>query len=238
MIALAILIPVGFIGLLTWILVGVRRGAVESFTLPAAASFYAHLFTIVGATMVLLGLANAARVVIGFINMNYAYSNPVSPLQSTLCPPGSTAPGCASSASLDLTPLRTNDLVLAITLVVVGLVVFLLHRLVARSARRFPGGLPAWVQRGTLVGFAVLYGSVALFALVGTVYGIVTFIVTPSDGTATVASPQPFGELVGVAFAFIPAWIVATLMLMRRLRAPAPAPPEPVAAAVQPPAAP
>ena len=219
MAVLGVLLPVGLIGLITWIVVGVRRRADEPFTVAAATSFYANLFTIVSVTLVLLGLATAAKAVIGFFDIGYSYRNPLQVASST--PLGATA------GSSDLTPQRTDDIALAATLVGAGVLLFLLHRLVARVARRHPGGMPSWVKRGTLLGFTVLYASAAIFALIAAVDGIVTYVITPPDGgvESALLGPGPFGDVVGTAVVFIPAWILALMMLLRRMRSPAPQPP-------------
>src|SRR5437870_1376547 len=123
---LSVLVPVALLGLIAWIAVGIRRSVVESITLPGGVAFYAHLLTIVAATIALLGVAQAVKVLIGFINLNYSYgSNGL--FSSSQCP--ATLPGCGSSSTTDFTPQRTNDLALAITLFAVGVALLILHRL-------------------------------------------------------------------------------------------------------------
>ena len=226
---LSVLLPVAFIGLIAWIAVGIRRSVVESITLPGGVAFYAHLLTIVAVTIALLGVALAVKVFIGFLNLDYSYGSS-GLFSSSQCP--ASLPECGSSSTADFTPQRTNDLALAITLFAVGVALLIIHRLLARAARRLPGGLPAWVQRGTLIGFAALYASGAIYGLVAAVYGTVTFVITPS-GASTVPTPSPFGDMVGAAAAFVPAWIVSFVLLVRRMRVPKPVPP-PVGATAQP----
>jgi hypothetical protein len=224
MIVLVLLVPVALIGLIAWIAVGIRQRATEPFTLPGGASFYAHLLTIVSVTTALLGIAVGIKVFVGFLNLNYSYSaSLLSSLSTSLSGLGTSSPPTPPS---DLTPHRTDDLALAITLFAVGVLLFVVHRLLARSVRRLPGGLPGWVQKGTIIGFTVLYASAAVFGLIAGAYGVVTYIINPADATSSSAlPPQPFGDVVGAAGAFIPAWIVTVVMLARRSRRPAPAPP-------------
>src|SRR5205823_3747659 len=134
---------------------------------------------------------------------------------TALCPPGTPAGQCSSSSALggDLTPQRTSDLVLGITLIAVGLLGFALHARLARLMRSEIGGDPAWVRWGALVGFVTLYGFAALLGLAAAVYGIVNWIVVPaSEATSNsfnLTAGLPFGEFVGTAAVFISAWVVS-----------------------------
>ncbi len=226
MTALVVLGPAGFIGLILWVVIGIRQRDSEPFTLPGAASFYAQVITILSSTMALLGVALLIKVIIGFINLGFSYGSGSLGISSS-CPAGVPASECPTPTSLDFTPQRTDDLSLAITLIVIGVVALWLHRLLRRSMRRLPGGAPAWVERGTVVAFTFLYAFAGLFGLVAAVHGIVSYIITPATaGTESlvIAAGQPFGDVVGAAAVFIPAWFVAALVLMRRIR---PHPPQP-----------
>lgn len=224
--AVIILIPVGLIGLIAWIAVGVRQRTAEPFTLASATALYANILTMLGVTVALLGVAVMLKVVIGFINLPFAYAGLSSSFGcsssggSTICP---TPPG------EDLSPFRTQDLALAISLIVIGVLAVLIHRRLARGVRGLPGGMPVWVQRGTIFGFAVLYAPAALFGLIATATGIVGYIALPKTPTSIslfgLGLSQPFADAVGAAFAFTTAWAVVMVMLLRRLRRPGPVPP-------------
>ncbi|MFN2582640.1 MAG: hypothetical protein ABR498_07860 [Candidatus Dormibacteria bacterium] len=227
MIVLFVLIPFAVIGLIAWIAVGVRKRVDEAFTNASLASLYANLITIVSLMLMLLGIAVGVKAIVGFFNLGYSYTTPTVfglPTGSSGNPSSScalTGVGC-SSASADFTTDRTNDIALAITLVATGLILLLVHRLLARAVRRRPGGLPSWVHGGTLLGMLALTAAGAIFGIVTTAYGIVTYVITPS---ASLHAPGPFGEVVGVVAAFLPAWIVCVIVLLRRQRQTEPLPP-------------
>jgi hypothetical protein len=242
-VVLAVLIPAAVVGLIIWVVVGLRQRAAEPFTLASATAFYAHLMVILTATAALCGGVLVVKAAFGFWNLNYSYG-----LQgfsgsssSGPCPAGAPANACAPvTPQFDFTPQRTQDLVLGLTLVVVGVAVAIAHRALARAVASLPGGRPVWVERGSTVAFTVLDGFGALFGLIGAVYGVISYVVVPAASSSTqgnffpiASGGQPFGELVGIAVVFIPAWVVAAVHLRRRLRAgAAPLPPPVPAAAV------
>jgi len=225
MIVLSVLVPLALIGLIAWIAVGVRKRADEPFTMASLAALYAALMTIVGVILLLLGVVAGARAAVGFINLSYSYSTPT--ILGIPTTSGSSSPSCSttgagcSPVSTDFTPQRTDDIVLAITLAGAGILILVIHRLLARGVRHRPGGLPSWVQGGTLLGLLVLTGAAAVFAIVSTAYALVTYFITPSSSTMQ----GPFGDVVGAAVAFIPAWIVCLIVLLRRQRLSHPVPP-------------
>jgi hypothetical protein len=228
MTVLAVLIPVAFLGFIVWFVVGVKQRSSEPPTVAAAAAFYARLVVIVGTTMALLGGAVAVKALLGFINIAWSYAgSSLGITSSTACPTGAPQGFCPPQPTQDFTPQRTQDVVLAITLVSVGLLAAAVHVVLGRRIRHRPGGSPDWVQRGSSVAFATLYGFAALYALAGAVYAIVTYIVLPSGAptsffgvsTGTTSAAAPFGDVAGAAAFFIPAWVVAALLLLRRVRA-------------------
>jgi hypothetical protein len=230
---LAVLIPAAVIGLVVWIIVGMRQRAAEPFTLASATAFYAHVMVILTATVALCGGVLLVKVVFGLINMSYSYSvGFFSPSTSNLCPSGVPASACNPSPQPDFTPQRTQDLVLGLTLIVVGVAVAIAHRALARALRGLPGGRPVWVERGAAVAFTALYGFGAIFGLIAGASALISYFVVPGSSsvgpsnTFPIASGgQPFGDLVGTAIVFIPAWVVASLSLRRSLRASALLPP-------------
>ncbi|HEY7928187.1 MAG TPA: hypothetical protein VIG86_12330 [Candidatus Dormibacteraeota bacterium] len=239
---LAVLIPATVVGLIIWIAVGLRQRAAEPFSLASATAFYAHLMVIVTATAALCGGVLLVKAAFGFLNTSYSYGFQSFAGSSGPCPAGASADQCNPLVpQFDLTPQRTQDLVLGLTLVVVGVIVAFAHRALAQAVRGLPGGRPVWVERGSTVAFTVLYGFGALFGLIAAIYGVITYFVLPAasssgqNGTFTIGSGgQPFGEVVGIAVVFIPAWVVAAIYLRRRLRASAPPLPPPLTAAAIP----
>lgn len=238
MTVLAVLVPVAVIGLIVWIIVGMRQRAAEPFTAASATSFYAHVMVIVTTTAALSGGVLLVKAAFGFWNIDYSYSAGFfSGVSTGPCPSGVPANVCNPPApQFDFTPQRTQDLVLGLTLLVVGGAVAIAHRMLAGWLRTLAGGRPVWVERGAAVAFTSLYGFTAIFGLIAAVYSLISYFVVPASSSTTNFFPtasghQPFGELVGAAIVFIPAWLVAAIYLRRRLRASAPLPPPAPAAA-------
>lgn len=178
-----------------WVLVGVRRPHPEGpFTAATAAAWYAHLMVLAGAVMSLVGGALAVKAAFGFANLEYSYPGP----SEFYGPPGANV-GPQSS--------RDDDLTLGITLLAVGVLVLVLHVLMIRLVARRPGGALMWISRGSLVLFTLFAGIVALVTTVMGVYD--------SIGYARGVGNHHFGEAVGMALFFLPAWIVTTWWLLR-----------------------
>jgi hypothetical protein len=231
---LAVLIPVAVIGLVIWIIVGMKQRGVEPFTLASATALYAHLMIIVSATAALIGGLLLVKVLAGFININYSYSGFFSGSSSgNVCPAGVPANVCnPAPPQADFTPQRTQDLVLGLTLVIVGVAAAVAHRALTRALRSSPGGRPLWVERGAAIAFTTLYGFGALFGLIAGASALISYFVVPGSPTSgytnvitTTSGGQPFGDLVGAAIVFIPAWAVVALSLRRTLKSSAPLPP-------------
>jgi hypothetical protein len=231
---LAVLIPVAVIGLVIWIIVGMKQRGVEPFTLASATALYAHLMIIVTATAALIGGLLVVKVLAGYINISYSYSGFFSGGSSgNVCPAGVPANVCnPAPPQADFTPQRTQDLVLGLTLVIVGVAAALAHRALARALRSSPGGRPLWVERGAAIAFTTLYGFGALFGLIAGASALISYFVVPGSPTSgytnvfsTTSGGQPFGDLVGAAIVFIPAWAVVSLSLRRSLKSSALLPP-------------
>jgi hypothetical protein len=239
-VVLAILVPAAIAGLIIWIVVGLRQRAAEPFTLASATAFYSHLMVIVTATAALCGGVLLVKAAFGFWDIKYSYAlSGFSGAVSGPCPAGAPAGACNPQVTqFDFTPQRTQDLVLGLTLVVVGVVVAIAHRALAQAVRDLPGGRPTWVERGSTIAFTVLYGFGAIFGLIAAVYTVISYFVVPAASSSlqptfipNASGGQPFGELIGTAMVFGIAWVVAAIHLRRRLRASAPLPtPEPAAA--------
>jgi hypothetical protein len=236
-----VLVPAAVAGLIIWIVVGLRQRGAEPFTLASATAFYSHLMVIVTATAALCGGVLLVKAAFGFWDIKFSYAlSGFSGVSSGPCPAGAPTDVCNPQVpQFDFTPQRTQDLVLGITLVVVGVVVALAHRALAQAVKDLPGGRPMWVERGSTIAFTVLYGFGAIFGLIAAVYTLISYFVVPASSTSlqptfipNTSGGQPFGELVGTAVLFSTAWVFAAMHLRRRLRASAPLPPPVQAAAV------
>lgn len=240
MLVLAVLVPAAIAGLIIWIVVGLRQRGAEPFTLASATVFYSHLMIVVTATAALCGGVLLVKAAFGFWDIKYSYAlSGFSGVSSGPCPAGAPADACNPQVpQFDFTPQRTQDLVLGLTLVVVGVVVALAHRALAQAVRDLPGGRPMWVERGSTIGFTVLYGFGAIFGLIAAVYTLISYFVVPASASLqptfipNSSGGQPFGELVGTAVLFSTAWVFAAMHLRRRLRATAALPPPVPAAAI------
>ena len=224
MLVLSVLVPIAVIGLIVWIIVGMKQRGTEHFTLAAAAAFYAQLMIILTTTAALLGGVLLVNVGLSFINIAYSYSTGFfSGSSSNLCPAGVPLNVCNPTVPQpDFTPQRTQDLVLGLTLLVVGVAAAIGHRFLARALRGLPGGRPGWVVRGTGIAFIALYGFAGLFGLIAGVYALISYFVVPvaspgSPAFTTVSGGQPFGDAIGAAVVFIPAWVLAMIGLRRSL---------------------
>ena len=236
MTALGALIVVAIIGVITWVVIAVRQRASEPATFAGAGSFYAHIMSIVGVTMALVGGAVLIKALIAFADLGYSYQGFGFSGQSCT----SNSQGQSSCTNLapafDATPQRTADLILAGALILIGVAVWYVHRALSRNVATLPGGHPGWVHHGTLIAFTLLFGFAAIFSLVTGLSSLVTYFATsgtpstiPLSGVAVGnAMKQPFGDGLGAAAVFVPAWIFAVRALFRELRpgaATSPAPP-------------
>jgi hypothetical protein len=230
---------VAVIGLVVWVIVGMKQRGAEPFTLASATALYAHLMIIVTVTAALLGGVLVVKVLVGFINISYSYSagyffgSSASP-----CPAGVPASACNAPPQPDFSPQRTQDLVLGLTLIIVGVAAAFAHRALAQALRRSPGGRPIWVERGAAIGFTALYGFGALFGLIAGASALISYFVVPASPTGytnvfpITSGGQPFGDLVGAAILFIPAWVVVSISLRRSLKSSALPPPPATAPAM------
>jgi len=209
------LIPVGVLGLIAWIVVGFTRSRTsDAFTLATATAFYARVLFVIGLLMSLSGAGVVIKALIGFINPDYSYYNYSYVAKGA--PPGIPNPGPPVNF---VGQQRSQDLVLGITLIVVGLLVAGAHFYLARAVARMTGGSPTWVTRGTIMALTVMTALGAIPAAAIGIYQLLSyFIVGTSQG------PQPWGDPVGAAIAFLPAWIYVMTLLIRDVRRPPSAP--------------
>jgi hypothetical protein len=210
---LALLVPVAVLGLIVWAVVGfTRRGGGEPFTLASATALYARVLVIVGVVMALAGVGTILKAAFGFINIAYSYYAPTvyAPAPS---PAGTVAP--LEQLPNYLEQQRSQDLVLGITLLGVGVLVAVAHHYLARAVAHMGGGSPEWVTRGALLALTVVTAIAGIWsAALGLNQVLGYFIIGPSQ------SQQPWGESLGMAIAFVPAWIYAMTRLVRDLRRP------------------
>ena len=236
MTALGALFVVAIIGVITWVVIGVRQRASEPATFAGAGSFYAHIMSIVGVTMALVGGAVLIKALLAFVDLGYSYQGLGFSSQS--CTSNSSGQStCTNNApAFDATPQRTADLILAGALILIGAAVVYVHRALSRNLATLPGGHPGWVHHGTVIAFTLLFGFAAVFSLATGLSSLVTYFATsgtpntiPLSGIAVGnAMKQPFGDAIGAAAVFVSAWIFAVRALLHALRpgaAASPAPP-------------
>ena len=207
---LGLLVPLAVLGLIAWAIVGVTRRGGEPFTLATATALYARVMLIVGVLMSLVGIGILIKAAIGFINLGYSYYQPV-PMRD-LCPADASCP----SEVIFYPDQRSQDLVLGITLVVIGLLVAGVHLALGKAVSGMPGGSPGWITRGTLLGMTVMTAIVGIpSAAIGLYQMLSYFIVGNSQ-----QNQQTWGEPLGLAIAFVPAWIFFMWRLVDDLQRP------------------
>jgi hypothetical protein len=234
--AIGALIVVAIIGVITWVVIGVRQRASEPATFAGAGSFYAHIMSIVGVTMALVGGAVLIKALLAFADLGYSYQQ-LGFFGQSCTSNSSGVSTCTNNApAFDATPQRTADLILAGALILIGAAVVYVHRALSRNLATLPGGHPGWVHRGTVIAFTLLFGFAAVFSLATGLSSLVTYFAT-SGTPSTVplsgvpvgnAMKQPFGDAIGAAVVFVPAWIFAVRALLHAIRpgaAASPAPP-------------
>jgi hypothetical protein len=210
---LGLLIPIAVLGLIAWAIVGITRRGGDPFTLATATALYARVMLIAGVLMSLAGLGIILKAGFGFINLAYSYYQPVA--YAALCPAGGPCPPPGPPTTF-YEQQRSQDLVLGITLLAIGVLVAGVHYFLGRAVARMPGGSPGWITRGTLLGLTVMTAVVGITSAAGGLYQMLTYFIV---GTSP-ENQQPWGEQLGLAIAFVPAWIYVMLRLVADLRRP------------------
>jgi hypothetical protein len=210
---LGLLIPLALLGLIAWAIVGVTRRGGEPFTLATATALYARVMLIAGVLMSLVGLGIILKAAFGFINLAYSYYQPVA--YADLCPAGG-CPQPPGPPSNFYEQMRSQDLVLGITLVVIGVLVAGVHLFLGRAVAGMPGGSPGWITRGTLLGLTVTTAVIGIPSAASGLYQTLSYFII---GTSP-QNQQPWGEPLGLAIAFVPAWIYLMWRLVDDLRRP------------------
>lgn len=209
---LGLLVPLAVLGLIAWAIVGVTRRGGEPFTLATATALYARVMLIAGVLMSLIGVGIILKAGFGFINMAYSYYTPVA--ISQLCPPNVACP--PQSEVTFYADQRSQDLVLGITLVVIGVLVAAVHLFLGRAVARMPGGAPGWITRGTLLGLTVMTAVAGIPSAAIGLYQMLSYFIVG----ASPQNQQPWGEPLGIAIAFVPAWIYVMWRLVDDLKRP------------------
>ncbi|HEY3193805.1 MAG TPA: hypothetical protein VGK42_01045 [Candidatus Dormibacteraeota bacterium] len=209
---LGFLIPVAVLGLIAWVIVGFTRArGAEPFTLATATALYARVALIAGLVMGLVGVGIMIKAALAFINLAYSYYTPQAyPIEA-----GGKPPGDGGMPPDFLTQQRGQDLVLGITLLVVGVLVVVAHYYLARAVSGMPGGSPGWITRGTLLAITVVTAIAGIPSAAFGIYQMLSYFII-----GTSAAQQPWGESLGLAIAFVPAWIYAMIRLVQDLRPP------------------
>ena len=164
--------------------------------------------------MSLAGIGLILKAGLGFINIAYSYYQPVA--ISELCPPNAACPPPYQYEFTFYEHERSQDLVLGITLLAIGALVAGMHLYLGRAVARMPGGSPGWVTRGTLFGLTVMTAVVGIPSAAVGLYQMLSYFII---GTSP-QNEQPWGEPVGLAIAFVPAWVYLMWRLVGDLRRP------------------
>src|SRR5260370_566500 len=122
--------------------------------------------------MSLSGAGVVIKALIGFIHPGYSYYDYSSVAKPV--PPGFPNPGPPSNF---VDQQRSQDLVLGITLIVVGLLVAGAHYYLARAVARMAGGSPTWVTRGTILALTVTTAVGAIPAAAIGIYQILSYFI-------------------------------------------------------------
>jgi hypothetical protein len=208
--SLALIVPVVILGGIVWAVIGVfRQRAGERFTLATAASLYAHLMTVIGLVVTLVAGGTGVKLALSLVNPAYSYYVPTA---ADLGKGGAALPPGAGPPANYLDIQREQDLILAIVLAVAGLLLLGGHLLLARVVRRMPGGDSGWITRGVVIAITVFTGVPGLLSAIFAAYSVLVFTLISQPGQ------MPFGDALGTAVVFIPAWLVSMGLLLRRLR--------------------
>lgn len=212
------LLPLLVLGGIIWAVVGaVRKGPGEPVTLATATAAYANLMMLAGVLGALVGAGNAIKVGLAAINVRYSYH--VFEARPAACqgPMDRCGPGPAGwydgPGPGYLDQQRSQDLVLAITLLAIGIAVVVGHQILFRAVQNLRGGAPIWIIRGRWIALTAICGLVGLGSAAVAVYSTTSYFILSGQN-----SRQPFGEPAGIAIAFLPAWAFAVSRLLRQLR--------------------
>jgi hypothetical protein len=208
MTVLAFLIPCGILALIVWGIVGFTRGrGADPLTLGTGAAFYARVMTIAGTLVALTGVAVLLKVAFAYLNPAYSYFS-----YQFAKGVGGPVPVYAGGPSIQT--MRSQDLVLAITLLVIGAAVVAGHLFLARLVAGMPGGSPPWITRGTILALTVMTALGGIPSAAIGLYLLLTYFVLGGGPTQ-----QPWGDPIGSAIAFVPAWVYFMSRLVGQLRA-------------------
>ena len=169
---------------------------------------------IAGVLMGLAGLGIILKAGFGFINLAYSYYQPIAFAQ--MCPASPNLPCQPQYQFTFYEQQRSQDLVLGITLLAIGVLVAGVHLFLGRAVAGMPGGSPGWITRGTLLGLTVMTAIAGIPSAAIGLYQMLSYFIV---GTSP-QNQQPWGEPLGLAIAFVPAWIYFIRRLVDDLRRP------------------
>lgn len=216
-IAIGFLIGVSVIGLIAWVVVGVIQSRrTDSFTLATATALYSRVLFVAGIIIALSGVGNSLKALFGFINLNYSYFDYAASAYKG-APPGAPIPAAPGAGYLE--QQRGQDLVLGVTLIVIGLAISIGHYYLAAAIAKRPGGSPGWITRGTTLALAVTTAAGAIPTAAFGLYEMLSYFILGASQSASYGGPaQTWGDPLGAAIAFVPAWIIVMVRLIRNLR--------------------
>jgi len=127
-----------------------------------------------GILAALVGLGDAIKVGLAAVNVGYSYhvyDRPppcAGPVEK--CGPGGPTGYVDPSGAAYLDQQRSQDLVLAITLLVIGSAVLIGHHFLFRAIRDLRGGSPVWIVRGRWIALTAVCGLIGLGSAAVAVY--------------------------------------------------------------------
>lgn len=196
MFAMVVLAPGLIVGVIAWGVVGIlRQRGREEFTQATAAALYARVMVVAGLLAALTGGAVVVKLLLSQIDPSFSYFDA----------------GQVGVGMPGIHDQQVQDVILAAMLIGIGTLVASGHAVLARFVGGLRGGAPAWIVQGTSIVLTVLTGLAAFLALiVGGDQVLVHFLVSSQS--------TQFGDPVGAAVVFVPAWSVLMTLLVRRLR--------------------
>lgn len=180
---------------------GEPRSLTQTFALTAS------LLVLAGAVTTLFGVAAVVKAGVGYANLDYSYRHEQYADQTA----AADAVEIVRRASE-----RADDLVRGVTLAVVGGILSGAYLAISRAIR-IPPDRAAPVARRMTVAFSALCALVGLIALAIGLYTMLQYFIVPRPPDTP---REPWGEPLGIAVAFVPAWLASIPFLLRAVRHP------------------
>jgi len=186
-----------------------RKPKHEPVTVASGTAWYLYTAMAASATLALEGVALLVKVILGFINTNLSgYAN-ATPDFSSL---GGNLGNAVSGP--DPGQLREQDLILAIILIVVGALIFMIHRRMSSDLDPVFTGPPEWRAWATPLLTTLFYGLAGIGSAIAALYTMLNNLLIDHNSTG----PDQFGTTLGLALAFVPAWAFLFRALYRHAR--------------------